>query len=76
MLIGLLVEPNSQSYKKLLSKNRNAASINLCVSNSNLPELVDFINAGTISGLQGNCQAVFMTGSWSDYIQFIYFYFF
>ena len=53
LFLGLLVEPNTQSYKKLLGKNRNVASINVCISRTDLPELVDFVNAGTISGIQG-----------------------
>ena len=54
-IVGLLVEPNTRSYQELLTKNRKVSSINVCVSNTQLPELVDFVNAGTISGLKGLC---------------------
>ena len=53
LILGLLVEPNTRSYQELLTKNRKVSSINVCVSNTQLPELVDFVNAGTISGLRG-----------------------
>ena len=53
--VGLLVEPNTRSYQELLTKNRKVSSINVCVSNTQLPEVVDFVNAGTISGLKGLC---------------------
>ena len=55
LIVGLLVEPNTRSYQELLTKNRKVSSINVCVSNTQLPELVDFVNAGTISGLKGLC---------------------
>ena len=55
LILGLLVEPNTRSYQELLTKNRKVSSINVCVSNTQLPELVDFVNAGTISGLKGLC---------------------
>ena len=53
LIVGLLVEPNTRSYQELLTKNRKVSSINVCVSNTQSPELVDFVNAGTISGLRG-----------------------
>jgi hypothetical protein len=42
---GLLVEPNIFNYKKLLGVNRKAYSINACYSTSELPMIVDFVNA-------------------------------
>ena len=50
---GLLIEPNVKSYKKLLKKNRHVETINSCVSRTQMPELVDFINADGISGIEG-----------------------
>ena len=50
---GLLIEPNVKSYTKLLKKNRRVKSINSCLSRAHIPELVNFINADGISGLQG-----------------------
>ena len=58
LIVGLLVEPNTRSYQDLLTKNRKVTSINLCVSNTQLPELVDFVNAGTISGLKGTVMLI------------------
>ena len=53
ILKGLLIEPNVKSYKKLLKKNRHVKSINACLSRTQFPELVNFINADGISGLDG-----------------------
>ena len=58
LIVGLLVEPNTRSYQDLLTKNRKVTSINVCVSNTQLPELVDFVNAGTISGLKGTVMLI------------------
>ena len=49
---GLLIEPNLKSYKKLLGKNRRVKSINSCLSRTHQPELVSFINADGISGIE------------------------
>ena len=58
LIVGLLVEPNTRSYQDLLTKNRKVTSINVCVSSTQLPELVDFVNAGTISGLKGTVMLI------------------
>ena len=50
---GLLIEPNVRSYKKLLQKNRKIKSINACLSRTNVPEIVTFINTDGISGIEG-----------------------
>ena len=50
---GLLIEPNVKSYKKLLQKNRKIKSINACLSRTNVPEIVTFINTDGISGIEG-----------------------
>lgn len=41
---GLLIEANLQSYKELKDKNRNAISINSCLSLSNTPQMVNFMD--------------------------------
>lgn len=41
---GLLIEPNKNTFKKLLNKNRNAIHINSCLSNTKKPQKVEFIN--------------------------------
>lgn len=43
---GLLIEPSSENYHKLRSKNRNAYSINNCLSSGNSSVKSAFIEAG------------------------------
>ena len=50
---GLLVEPNAITYRMLREKQRKAYSINVCLSQTLFPTLVDFINADSISGDKG-----------------------
>ena len=51
---GLLVEPNKDSYKKLLGKHRKAFSVNACysTSKSGLPMIVDFVNAKQLGAIK------------------------
>jgi len=56
---GLLIEPNKKSFQSLLNKNRNAIHINACLSNSDKPQKVNFINPeidqlGGVSGIVRN----------------------
>ena len=44
IILGLLIEPNRNTFRKLLNKNRNAIHINSCLSNSNKPQKVKFVN--------------------------------
>merc|ERR1712223_906245 len=39
---GLLIEPNRNTFRKLLNKNRNAIHINSCLSSSNKAQKVKF----------------------------------
>ena len=49
---GLLVEPNRFNYKKLLGVNRKAFSINACYSTSDLPMVVEFVNADAMGAIK------------------------
>ena len=58
---GLLIEPNKKSFQSLLNKNRNAIHINSCLSNSDKPQKVNFINPeidqlGGVSGMSSNTE--------------------
>ena len=44
IILGLLIEPNKNTFRKLLNKNRNAIHINSCLSNTKKPQKVEFIN--------------------------------
>ena len=44
IVLGLLIEPNKNSFRSLLNKNRNAIHINACLSSSDKPQKVNFIN--------------------------------
>ena len=48
---GLLVEPNPESYKSLLSKNRNTSSVETCLSRKVTPEVVNFDAASIFGGI-------------------------
>jgi len=50
---GLLIEPNDDSFQKLLGKNRNAYSVNTCLSSGPRAERVNFHDLGTRSGVVG-----------------------
>jgi hypothetical protein len=49
---GLLVEPNIFNYKKLLGVNRKSFSLNACYSTSELPMIVDFVNAKALGSIK------------------------
>ena len=51
--LGLLIEPNDDSFQKLLGKNRNAYSVNTCLSSGPRAERVNFHDLGTRSGVVG-----------------------
>ena len=48
---GLLIEANPHSFRRLLSKNRKAYSINACLSLDKYPKKMDFFLAGLLGGL-------------------------
>ena len=51
---GLLVEPNPEYFKELLSKQRKAWSINACLSAGKYPEIVEFDVSGLAGGIIQN----------------------
>ena len=53
---GLLVEADPESYKSLLSRNRNTSSIETCLSRKVTPEVVNFDAASLFGGIivEGN----------------------
>ena len=59
--IGLLIEPNKNSFKKLLNKNRNAIHINSCLSSDKKPQKVSFLtpDLDQLGGVVGNNISVF-----------------
>lgn len=54
---GLLIEPERETYLRLLQKNRNATSINVCLSNTGKASLVKFINQGELSNVEPAAQS-------------------
>ena len=59
--IGLLIEPNRNTFGKLLKKNRKAIHINSCVSTSRQPQKVKFLNPhmDQLGGVIGNSIQIF-----------------
>ena len=54
--IGLLIEPNKSTFKKLINKNRNALHINSCLATDRKPQKVSFLNPemDQLGGIVGN----------------------
>ena len=50
---GLLIEP-SYDYEKLLTKNRKAKSLNVCLATKTVPHEVEFMNYDMLGGIKGN----------------------
>ena len=48
---GLLVEPNSGAFKKLVTRNRKAYSIHSCLSVTSHPDIVEFDSADVFGGI-------------------------
>ena len=49
---GLLVEPSSM-YKTLLSRNRNAQTVNVCLATQSIPHKVEFMDCAELGGIRG-----------------------
>ena len=47
------MEPNEGLYMQLKYKNRNAAYVNACLSITEFPEEVEFVNAEGAGGIKG-----------------------
>ena len=48
---GLLVEPNSGAFKKLVTRNRKAYSVHSCLSVTSHPDIVEFDSADVFGGI-------------------------
>ena len=57
---GLLIEPNPDFFKELLTKRRNAFMINSCLSTSMKAEKVMFLDAGYLGGINGTMDSSHM----------------
>jgi len=54
---GLLVEPNSAVYRQLLTKQRNAFSVNCCLSPTRYPQKVKFDTADVFGAIDDGDQS-------------------
>jgi hypothetical protein len=59
---GLLVEASSFYFKEILQTNRNAFSINTCLSTSNNSEKMEITEAGLFGGLEANMDDTHLIG--------------
>ena len=55
---GLLVEPNSGAFKKLVTRNRKAYSIHSCLSVTSHPDIVEFDSADVFGGINIEMESV------------------
>ena len=64
--IGLLIEPNKNTFKKLLNKNRNAIHLNSCLSSDKKPQNVSFLSPDMdqLGGVVGNNIPVYSLQLW------------
>ena len=49
---GVLIEPSS-NYTTLRQRNRKVKSLNVCLSRKSIPEIVTFLDASDIGGIEG-----------------------
>ena len=59
--IGLLIEPNKNTFKKLLNKNRNAIHLNSCLSSDKKAQNVSFQtpDMDQLGGVVGNIISIY-----------------
>ena len=55
---GLLVEPNSGAFKKLVTRNRRAYSVHSCLSVTSHPDIVEFDSADVFGGINKELENV------------------
>ena len=55
---GLLVEPNSGAFKKLVTRNRKAFSVHSCLSVTPHPDIVEFDSADVFGGINKELENV------------------
>lgn len=55
---GLLVEPNSGAFKKLITRNRRSYSVHSCLSVTSHPDIVEFDSADVFGGINKELENV------------------